>query len=190
MAGITLEWDGRRALDVLNAGSAALGDPSGLLQDIGVLLLNIHRRRFQAQVSPDGTPWQPLSPAYLRRKRKNRDKILTLDGHLRNLLRYQLDGSELLFGSDRPYAAIHHFGGTIQRQARSSTVYFRQNERTGEVGREFVPRRRSNFAQDVQIGPYTIQMPARPWLGTSSQDDDTILQRVERYLQRALRGRA
>nr|EJA3268117.1 phage virion morphogenesis protein [Pseudomonas aeruginosa] len=89
MAGITLEWDGRRALEVLNAGSVALGDPSVLLQDIGELLLNIHRRRFRAQVSPDGTPWQPLSPAYLRRKRKNRDKILTLDGHLRNLLRYQ-----------------------------------------------------------------------------------------------------
>ncbi|MGY0523026.1 phage virion morphogenesis protein, partial [Pseudomonas aeruginosa] len=87
-------------------GSAALGDPSVLLQDIGELLLNIHRHRFRAQVSPDGTPWQPLSPAYLRRKRKNRDKILTLDGHLRNLLRYQVEGNELLFGSDRPYAAI------------------------------------------------------------------------------------
>ncbi|WP_447904483.1 phage virion morphogenesis protein [Pseudomonas aeruginosa] len=135
MAGITLEWDGRRALDVLNAGSAALGDPSGLLQDIGELLLNIHRRRFQAQVSPDGTPWQPLSPAYLRRKRKNRDKILTLDGHLRNLLRYQLDGSELLFGSDRPYAAIHHFGGqSSARHAAAPCTSGRMNGQAKSAG--------------------------------------------------------
>ncbi|MCY1431019.1 phage virion morphogenesis protein [compost metagenome] len=188
MAGITLAFDGRLALQAIRAGVEALGDPAPLLQDIGELLLIIHRRRFREQIRPDGTPWKALSPGYLKRKSKNRDKILTLDGHLRNLLRYQLEGGDLLFGSDRPYAAIHHLGGKIERQARNGAVYFRQNARTGEVGRHFVNKDKSN--QDVKIGPYVIEIPARPWLGISDQDDESILNRVERFVQHSMAGQA
>ncbi|MDF5846465.1 hypothetical protein P4124_00005 [Pseudomonas aeruginosa] len=39
------------------------------------------------------------------------------------------------------------------------------NERTGEVGRQFVPKRRNYFTQDMRIGPYTITMPAEPLAG-------------------------
>jgi len=181
MAGITLEYVARDTLRELQAMGAALADPSPLQRDIGELLLIIHQRRFRAQVSPDGTAWQALRPGYQKRKRKNKDKILTLDGNLRGLLRYQVNGDELLFGSDRPYAAIHHFGGKIERQASTSTVYFRQGK-DGAIGRQFVRRDKSNFAQDVKVGPYTINMPARPWLGTSAEDDEQILQRVLRYV--------
>ncbi|WP_174892511.1 phage virion morphogenesis protein, partial [Ectopseudomonas toyotomiensis] len=52
----------------------------------------------------------------------------------------------------------------------------------GEIGRQFVRKDKSNFAQDVKVGPYTINMPARPWLGTSPEDDEQILQRVLKYI--------
>lgn len=185
MAGVTLEFNGQDALDAISRGAQALADPDELLLDIAGVLMDIHRRRFRAQVSPDGTPWQALSPGYLKRKRKNKDKVLTLDGNLRDLLRYQISGGALLFGSDRPYAAIHQFGGKINRAARASTVYFRQ-EKSGAVGRQFVRKDKSNFAQDVKVGPYTIDMPARPWLGTSEEDNAQILQRAMRYLTRVV----
>lgn len=181
MAGVTLEYVAGDALREMQAMGAALADPTPLQRDIGELLLIIHQRRFRAQESPDGAAWQALSPGYLKRKRKNKDKILTLDGNLRSLLRYQVDGDDLLFGSDRPYAAIHHFGGKIERQARAATVYFRQGK-DGDIGRQFVRKDKSNFAQDVKVGPYTINMPARPWLGTSADDDEQILQRVLKYI--------
>jgi phage virion morphogenesis protein len=184
MAGVTLEFVYRDALAAIDAATAALAEPSELQRDIGELLLIIHQARFRAQQAPDGTPWQPLSPAYRKRKRKNQDKVLTLDGHLRNTLRYQLDGDDLLFGSDRPYGAIHQFGGKIQRQARTSQLYYQQ-KKDGSVGNRFVSKGKSNFAQQASIGPYTISIPARPWLGTSEQDNQDILARFNQYLRDA-----
>ena len=83
-------------------------DPA--LADIGEYLLNSHRARFRREVEPDGTPWLPLSPKYKRVKAKNKGKILRLDGHLQRLLRYQVSGGELVFGTNRIYGAVHQFG--------------------------------------------------------------------------------
>ena len=115
MAGATLEFDATAALAVINEVAQAMGRPEPLLRDIGEYLMIAHDQRFASQTSPDGTPWQALSPRYQRRKRKNGDKILVLDGYLKNTLRYQVNGDELLFGSNRPYAAIHQFGGMAGR---------------------------------------------------------------------------
>ena len=185
MAGATLEFDNGKALTAIQAAADAMGNPEPMLRDMGEYLLIAHDARFAGQSAPDGTPWPALSPRYQRRKRKNADKILMLDGYLKNLLRYQVDGGELLFGSDRPYAAIQHFGGEIQIAARSQQAYF-QRGRDGEVGNRFVAKRRSNFAQWVTMGPYTIRIPARPFLGTSEQDDDELLAIAQRHLARPL----
>lgn len=183
---IELDFDHLQVTQALAAGAAVLGEPGQILQDLIDPLIRIHQARFRAQQAPDGTPWAPLSPRYLASKRKNKDKILTLDGYLRNTLRGQVEGDTLLFGTDRAYGAIQHLGGKIEREARATSVYFRMNERTGEVGRQFVPKHRSNFAQDVKVGPYTIEIPARPWLGTSDSDDGMLLQRVMTFLTTAM----
>lgn len=182
MAGVTLEFDAVAALAVANEAAAALADPAPMLRDIGEFLLIAHDQRFASQASPDGTPWQALSPAYLKRKKKNRDKILVLDGFLKNTLRYQVNNNELLFGTNRIYGAMMHFGGSIDVAARSQQAYFRQDGKTGDVGNQFVSKRKSNFAQWVTIGAYTIQIPARPWLGISDDDNYAIAGIATRYL--------
>ena len=116
MAGATIEFEDRKALAAIGAAVAVLRSPDAMLRDMGEALMIIHRKRFQAQTSPDGEKWQALSPAYQRRKKKNRDKILTLEGYLRNTLRYQIEGGDLFFGTDRPYGAIHQFGGKAGRK--------------------------------------------------------------------------
>lgn len=185
MAGATLEFDNSQALAIINQAAQALGDPSPLLRSMGEYLLIAHDQRFASQTSPDGKPWQALSPAYQRRKKKNKDKILQLDGYLANTLVYQVNGADLLFGSNRVYAAIQHFGGEIQMPAREGSVFFRRDMRTGDVGNRFVSRKRSNFAQDVNIGPYTIQIPARRWLGTSDADNDELANIALDYIRNA-----
>ena len=182
MAVATLEFDAVAALAVVNEAAAALADPAPMLRDIGEFLLIAHDQRFASQASPDGTPWQALSPAYLKRKKKNRDKILVLDGFLKNTLRYQVNNNELLFGTNRIYGAMMHFGGSIDIAARSQQAYFRQDGKTGDVGNQFVSKRKSNFAQWVTIGAYTIQIPARPWLGISDDDNYAIAGIATRYL--------
>lgn len=183
MAGATLEFDAAGALAVINEAALAMGNPETMLRDIGEYLLIAHDRRFASQTAPDGTPWQPLSPAYQRRKRKNPDKILVLDGYLKNTLRYQVRGDELVFGTNRKYGAIHHFGGEIDIAARSQQAYFRQGK-DGAVGNQFVSRRKSNFAQWVTIGAYNIQIPARPFLGVSSEDEYALVGIAMKYLMR------
>lgn len=89
---------------------ARLGDLTPVNRDMGEMLLNSHRRRFETQTAPDGSPWAQLSPDYKKRKKKNQDKILTLEGRLHGTLNYQAGPFELLLGSPLIYAAAQHFG--------------------------------------------------------------------------------
>jgi hypothetical protein len=43
-----------------------------MLRDMGEYRMIAHDARFASQSVPDGTPWQALSPRYLKRKRKTR----------------------------------------------------------------------------------------------------------------------
>lgn len=112
MAGarVTLEVDDRQVLSVLDRLIERLGDATPALRDIGEALLNSHRRRFEEQTAPDGTPWAPLSPSYQAKKKKNADKILVLDGSLSGLLTYQVSPDGLELGTNRIYGATHQFG--------------------------------------------------------------------------------
>lgn len=114
MAGSSLRLDihysQREVTETLHRLAAAGGDMEAAFRDIGEALLNSHQERFERQESPDGARWEPLSDRYQARKKKNRDKILILEGDLRDLLRYQTSPDGLVLGTDRIYGATHQFG--------------------------------------------------------------------------------
>ncbi|MBN5414448.1 phage virion morphogenesis protein [Serratia marcescens] len=185
MAGSTLTFDYQDALNTLLRTQAALADPAPLLADMGEKLLEFHQQRFKEQKSPDGTSWADLSPRYKKSKRKNKDKILTLDGPLRNTLRWQINAEELLFGTDRVYGAIHQFGGTIEIAARSQQAYYRQ-KKNGKVDNRFVRKSKSNLAKWHTLPAHTVSIPARPWLGVSAEQGVRLVELAKNYLQRQL----
>ncbi|CUZ66920.1 MULTISPECIES: phage virion morphogenesis protein [Serratia] len=185
MAGATLTFDYQDALNTLLSTQAALADPAPLLAGMGEKLLEFHQQRFREQKSPDGEPWTDLSPRYKKRKRKNKDKILTLDGPLRNTLRWQVNAEELLFGTDRVYGAIHQFGGTIEIAARSQQAYYRQ-KKNGKVDNRFFRKSKSNLAKWHTLPAHTVTIPARPWLGVSAEQGDRLVELAKNYLQRQL----
>ena len=119
---------------------------------MGEHLLNSHEARWPREVSPDGTPWQPLSEPYATRKRRLRPNagMLVFEHILRPSLRYQISGQTLLFGTDAEHAATHQFGREFGRGA---------------------------------------PIPARPFLGTSPQDEDALLDILRDYLDAASRQR-
>lgn len=94
-------------------------DLTPALSQIGEYLLESHHARFQLEVAPDGTPWDPLAPETLKRK-KGEDRILQDKGYLRDQLSYEATINQLLFGSNLEYAATHQFGreedGIVQRE--------------------------------------------------------------------------
>ncbi len=106
---IEIDYDDADVRAALKKLLAKLGSLEPVFRDIGESLLISHRERFDRAVSPDGVSWPDLSPAYQQRKRRNRDKILVLDGWLRQL-NYAASGTELRIGTDRVYGATHQFG--------------------------------------------------------------------------------
>lgn len=107
---IDYEFNDRKILDALQGLADAGEDMGAVFTDIGEGLLNSHRDRFERQESPDGEPWAPLSPKYRARKKKNADKILVLEGFMRDTLAYNADGSGLELGTNRIQGATMQFG--------------------------------------------------------------------------------
>ncbi|OHT25823.1 virion morphogenesis protein [Providencia stuartii] len=158
MASITINFQAQSALTMLRALKAAAYDVTPMLEDMGEELLILHQDRFRVQQAPDGTPWAALRPWYRDSKSRNADKILTLTGQLQDTLRWQIQGDILFFGTDRPYGAIHQFGGTI------------------------VPKN----AKALNVGGRPVKkvvIPARPWLGLSRDESNHLLDIAREHLQ-------
>ncbi|NAW33235.1 phage virion morphogenesis protein [Halomonas alimentaria] len=158
MAGarLQIELDARPVLSALAELAHRIDDPQPAFREIGEYLDMAHRDRWDAQRAPDGSPWAPLSDVTKARKKKNADRVLVLDGYLRDTLRYQESATELLFGTDRVYGAVHQFGA-----------------------------RQGAFGTTARGGPIPWgDIPARPWLGIGSEDEQPILAILERHLMR------
>lgn len=144
MAGASLSidyrFDDRQVVELLDRITRQTDNMQPVFADIGEYLLLSHAERFEAQVSPDGTPWEPLSDEYRARKPKNQDLILVLDGYLSGTLAYDASQDSLAFGTPRIYGATHQFG-------------------------------------DADRG-----IPARPWLGLSTDDEQEILEILSDHL--------
>lgn len=173
MAGATLaiDFEPGRVLQALRALEAATGRPAALLRAIGTGLLRNTQDRFDEARAPSGAPWAPLSPRYLPFKRgPGILRSSAMRGGLQGSLIMEADDRSITVGSNKVYAAIHHFGGVIEpRNAR--VLLFR-----GARGGVFGAARR-------------VTIPARPYLGLSDLDRETILEVTEDHLLRAL-GRA
>lgn len=174
MAGTRLIID-QAELDRQNAFMAeqAARDPSGLMPRLGEYLQGSTQARFKTQTAPDGTPWAPLKQRYARRKRYNKDKVLTLRGYLRSYIHYQIPNAQTVeVGTNQKYGAIHQFGGTIDQHAQSRQVRYRSVAgRVLFAGRK---HKRGVTERWVGRGAYQVKIPARPFLGISPADHTEI----------------
>lgn len=98
--------------------------------DIGEYLIELHEERFNIQLGADGKPWQPLSEKYQARKKRHQDMILVLNEHLANSWRYSATDTELQFGTDRVYAATHHFGDPSRGIPSRPIIGIEQNDQS------------------------------------------------------------
>lgn len=144
-----------KALDELTQRFDDLRIP---LNDIAEYLHQSTDERFRRKVAPDGSPWAPLSPTTLARKKG--PGILREKGTLQDTLRHSVNNNELAFGTDRPYGAVHQFG-----QKRGAS---------GKTGK----------GRPIPWG----DIPAREYLGLSGDDENEILMIVRDYLLEPLGG--
>ena len=196
---------------------AALGALQQRVANMGLPLLalgeQMHERvdkRFSSQTGPDGQAWKPLKRATI--KRKHGTTILTDRGHLRQSIVPQVSGNTLTLSAVEPYAAIHHFGGTIQRKAGHTVVAHRIDAKGNLLRRAFTEGAGANFGGNALVfaktkgsaahkraiyqkfahGAYAIKMPARPFMpiradGTLyATEQALILKAIEDWIAKSL----
>ena len=88
-------------------------DTTTLMKRLGTYFEESTHRRFDStQTDPQGEKWKPLSPGYIKRKKKNEDRILWLNSYLRNSVHMDEPTRDtVVWGSNSVYAAIHNLGG-------------------------------------------------------------------------------
>lgn len=166
MAGATIvaRLDAAEAQRQLARAAAAWGNPVPILRAIGRGMVANVDRRFQIGMDPQGQPWAALHPAYEAGKRNIR--ILQESGALVQSIHHDVAGNELAIGTDRRYAAVHQFGATI-RPRKGPYLVFRM--------------------AGAMVKARQVTIPARPYLGIGDEDEETVLEVAEAFLDRAMR---
>jgi phage virion morphogenesis protein len=162
---IKVDLEIAEAAETFRQLAARAGNLKPLMQEIGEILAETTKQRFQTSRAPDGTIWEPNAAAtyqgYLSAFASSfKDGKLTRAGATRAIAKKPLIGEsgrlsrEIFYraydhgvevGSALPYAAIHQFGG--------------------------------------QAGPgKQVTIPARPYLGLSADDKAMVLDAAAAYL--------
>lgn len=169
-----------------------LADGRPMFQRIAAALEAETEANFAAQGRPD---WAPLAAATIasRLKRNNGGTVLkTLQdrGILASSISSDYGPDFALIGAGgaaRAYAAIHQFGGTIDRAPYSTRVRLRTDAKGNLIrqGDEGSAKGRAVFAKDkhkraretwAQVDAYQFTIPARPYLPFTGSSANATLQ--------------
>ncbi|WP_330925245.1 phage virion morphogenesis protein [Candidatus Sororendozoicomonas aggregata] len=84
-----------------------------LMEQVGATVESQTRRRLsEEKAAPDGTPWAPLSDAWVTKKaERSSGGALEYQGHLVDSISYRVSGNEVAVGTGLIYGAIHQMGG-------------------------------------------------------------------------------
>lgn len=193
MAGARVEISKDTATPALKRLIARLqGDGRDLmLGHMGEYLMRSTRDRAAQEIDPDGRKWAALSPGYARWKAKKRPgvPILKFDFHmLGDQLSYQVDPDGLLLGTNAPYGARHQFGGDSTHAAHSRKLAFEKDAPNGKKRFARPGSAAVHHEKWATVGEFTVTLPARPWLGVSTDDEKELLDIAEDHVTGALGG--
>ena len=173
MTGVTLtvSLDDAALQGALKRLTGLMHSPGPLLRQIGMGLVRATDERFDQQTDPWGRAWAPLSPAYAALKTNTR--ILHERGGLVGSLTYHVADHEVAYGSNKVYAAIHQFGGTIKPKSGGALVF---PLAIGAGGRVFLMHAHSVF------------IPARPYLGMGPAEVEAVELATQIQMAKVWRG--
>ncbi|WP_174279025.1 phage virion morphogenesis protein [Sphingomonas bacterium] len=147
----------------LDKPRAELSDLQPVYEDIGSYMVKATRERFPKGEAPDGTRWRQKSPVtlaqYLRRGDGNRPSpLIGPSGRLGREITATAASDGVEIGSSLIYSAVMQFGA-----------------QQGAFGRS---KRRTPL-------PWG-DIPARPFLGLSRDDERTIIEIVDDHLEEVI----
>jgi phage gpG-like protein len=166
MAGITLSLTHDELLSesAILRMEAATGDMTDLMSSLGeALVRSAHERIAQTNVGPDGKPW-----AQSKRAIQAGGKTLHKSGTLRSSISYLGGPDSVEVGSSVVYSAVHQLGAAVGA--------FGVLEGIGKGGKK--------RTLSIPFG----DIPARPYLGVSSEDREVISELAESYFDGVIGG--
>lgn len=169
---ITIEVHDQAVRAALDSLRRRVADMRPVLQAIGEAMHARVDKRFSTQTDPAGQRWAPNKPATIKRKGAGKP-VLTDSRALRHAIVAQVSGKTLTLSAAQPYAAIHQFGGTIERAAHSRMVRHREDAAGNLLRRALGKGEGLVFAKDshkrartrwFEVAAYSIRIPPRPYM--------------------------
>ena len=120
---IEVETDDAALQASLKRLTATVDDLRPVMDEIGRTLVTSVIGRFERERGPGGAPWKPSARG--TRGKRGRGQTLTDTGRLRASITHRASRDAVEVGTNVIYAAIHQFGGGIERPARSQVLAFR-----------------------------------------------------------------
>ncbi len=177
---VRLEYD-LSAINRLNQRIARLADLDrrGLMQTIGAVVESQTRRRLANEKrSPDGTPWAAWSEQYAG-FRHGGHSLLEGDGNLIDSLTHEVSADSVEIGSNLIYARIHQDGSGDE----PVNVPAHQRRITKAFGRDLP----SPVWANVKAYAFNQNIPARPYLGLSEDNQAELEDVIEDFLMEVLK---
>jgi len=148
-----IKVENKAVIDAIQRLQHGAENPRPAFLAIGENLVESTKLRFETSTAPNGTAWKPNSPVTLKRK-KGTKPLLGETRLLSNTINYSYDGHTLIVGSPMEYAAVQQFGAA-----------------KGAFGK-------SKRNTPIPWG----DIPARPFLGISAEDEVMINNVISDYL--------
>jgi phage virion morphogenesis protein len=165
MPEIIITMDGADVVrEKLREISSRVSNLSPVLKMIGDRIVEQTKRRFEAGgPAPSGVPWAaPKTP------NPKRVRTLTVSGHLRDSIRFQLRGNDtVVVGTNKEYAAIHQLGGKT-----AAHLIMPRNKKA----------LKTPYGIFKKISHPGSAIPARPYLGLSTENSDEIIGMINEYI--------
>lgn len=153
--------------------SLRLTDFTGVMQDIGELMIESTKQNFVDGTDPDGKAWAPKSQATLdayayRNESVSVRPLIGPSKSLSTTIFARHDATSVSWGSNMIYAAVMQFGA--QAGEFGATIGRDKN------GREFF------------VSTPWGNIPARPFIGVGPEDLTAITETISDWLERADEG--
>ena len=154
------------AVQAALAEAVTLGqDMTPLFDEIGASVVTSVELRFEQGLAPDGTPWLPS-----HRARDSGGQTLIDTRRLLGSLSHQPDAQGVDIGFNAIYAAVHHYGATIEARNAKALAF-------PGAGGETVFRKK-------------VAIPARPLIGAEDFDAEEIAEITADFVSEIFGGRA
>lgn len=153
MSSIHVEVNGDLERLLRDAARIENADTTGAMAAIGEALRESTIRRFDTSTAPDGRRWKTSI-----RARESGGKTLIKSAVLRNSIHTESDSTGMAVGTNSIYAATHQFGDSdrVIKPKRKPVLRFKIN------------------GSWVSVKRVKVNIPARPFLGISEEDEEKI----------------